>query len=175
MDRVLQQSHLTTSNKTWVTNNVKLLGVLPMHSKLKKENLYFTQICSLHIFWAQSTVPAVFLKPQHKCKQNFHFQNPLKWTVEEIPPKCQLKVVNKKGNVIERSNYPTIVLISHASKVMFKILQSRLQQYVNCEFPDVQAGFRKSRGTRSNCQHPLDHQKSKIVSEKHLLLLYWLH
>ena len=45
---------------------------------------------------------------------------------------------------------------SHASKVMLKILQARLQQYVNCELPDVQAGFRKSRGTRSNCQHLLD-------------------
>ena len=46
------------------------------------------------------------------------------------------------------SNYRTIALISHASKVMFKILQGRLQQYVNCEFPDVQAGFRQGRGTR---------------------------
>ena len=46
------------------------------------------------------------------------------------------------------SNYCTIALISHASKVMFKILQARLQQYMNCELPDVQAGFRKGRGTR---------------------------
>ena len=45
-------------------------------------------------------------------------------------------------------NYPTIALISHASKVMLKILQAKLQQYVNCELPDVQAGFRKGRGTR---------------------------
>ena len=50
---------------------------------------------------------------------------------------------------MECSNYCTIALISQASKVMLKILQSRLQQYMNCEFPDVQAGFRKSRGTRS--------------------------
>ena len=48
----------------------------------------------------------------------------------------------------EFSNYCTIVLISYASKVMLKILQARLQQYVNCELPDVQAGFRKGRGTR---------------------------
>ena len=54
----------------------------------------------------------------------------------------------KKGNAKECSNYRTIVLISHASKVMLKILQARLQQYVNCEHPDVQAGFRKGRGTR---------------------------
>ena len=56
--------------------------------------------------------------------------------------------IPKKGNVKECSNYCTIILISHASKVMLKILQARLQQYVNWELPDVQAGFRKSRGTR---------------------------
>ena len=56
--------------------------------------------------------------------------------------------IPKKGNAKECSNYCTIVLISHASKVMLKILQARLQQYVNDELPDVQAGFRKGRGTR---------------------------
>ena len=56
--------------------------------------------------------------------------------------------IPKKGNAKECSNYRTIALILHASKVMLKILQSRLQQYVNCELPDVQAGFRKGRGTR---------------------------
>ena len=54
----------------------------------------------------------------------------------------------KKGHAKECSNYRTIALISHASKVMLKILQARLQQYVNQELPDVQAGFRKGRGTR---------------------------
>ena len=54
----------------------------------------------------------------------------------------------KKGNAKECSNYCTIALISHASKVMLKILQARLQQYVNRDLPDVQAGFRKGRGTR---------------------------
>jgi len=56
--------------------------------------------------------------------------------------------IPKKGNAKECSNYRTIALISHTSKVMLKILQARLQQYVNREFPDVQAGFRKGRGTR---------------------------
>ena len=56
--------------------------------------------------------------------------------------------IPKKGNAKECSNYLTIALISHASKVMLKILQARLQQYVNRELPDIQAGFRKSRGTR---------------------------
>ena len=54
----------------------------------------------------------------------------------------------KKGNIKESSKYGTIALISHASKVMLKILQARLQQFVNCELPDVQTGFRKGRGTR---------------------------
>ena len=56
--------------------------------------------------------------------------------------------IPKKGNAKEYSNYFTIALISHASKVMLKFLQARLQQYVNREIPDVQAGFRKGRGTR---------------------------
>ena len=55
--------------------------------------------------------------------------------------------IPKKGNAKECSNCHTIALISHASKVMLKILQARLQQYVNCELPDVKAGFRKGRGT----------------------------
>ena len=54
----------------------------------------------------------------------------------------------KKANAKECSSYHTIALISHTSKVMLQILQGRLQQYVNCELPDVQAGFRKGRGTR---------------------------
>ena len=57
--------------------------------------------------------------------------------------------IPKKGNAKECSNYRTIALISYASKVMLKILQARLQQYMNHEFPDVQAGFRKGRGTRN--------------------------
>ena len=57
--------------------------------------------------------------------------------------------IPKKGNVEECSNYRTIALISHASKVMLKILQARLQQYMNHGLPDVQAGFRKGRGTRN--------------------------
>ena len=56
--------------------------------------------------------------------------------------------IPKKGSSKESSNYRTITLISHANKVMLKILQARLKQYVNCEIPDVQAEFRKGRGTR---------------------------
>ena len=83
--------------------------------------------------------------------------------------------VPKKGNAKECSNYQTIALISHASKVMLKIPQARLQQYMNCELPDVQAGFRKGRGTRDQIAnlHSII-KKSNRVPEKHLLLLYWL-
>ena len=78
--------------------------------------------------------------------------------------------VPKKGNAKECSNYHTIALISHASKVMLKILQARLQQYVNCELPDVQAGLRKGRGTRDQIARGII-EKAR-VPEKHLLLLY---
>ena len=69
-------------------------------------------------------------------------QWPQDWERSDFTP------IPKKGNAKECSNYCTNVLISHASKVMLKILQTRLQQYRNQELPDVQAGFRKGRGTR---------------------------
>ena len=98
------------------------------------------------------------------------------WKTQQWPQDWKRSVfipIPKKGNAKECSKYCIISLISHASKVMLKILQARLQQYMNHELPDVQAGFRKRRGiTRSNCQHPLDHGKSKRVPEKHLFLLY---
>ena len=101
------------------------------------------------------------------------------WKTQQWPQHWKWSVfipIPKKGNAKECSNYHTIALISHASKVMLKILQTRLWQYVNREIPDVQAGFRKGRerNQRSNSQHPLDHGKSKRVPEKHLFLFYWL-
>ena len=84
--------------------------------------------------------------------------------------------VPKKGNTKECSNYRTSALISHASKVMLKILQVRLQQYVNRELPDVQAGFRKGRGTRDQIANICwIIKKSKRVPEKHIPVLHWLH
>ena len=73
------------------------------------------------------------------------------WETQQWPQDWKRSVfipIPKKGNGKECSNYRTSALISHASKVMLKILQARLQQYVNCELPDVQASFRKGRGTR---------------------------
>ena len=76
--------------------------------------------------------------------------------------------IPKKGNAKECSNYCTIALISHASKVMHKILQARLQQYVNRELPNIQAGFKKGRGTRDQIANIC----CERVPVKHLLLLY---
>ena len=72
------------------------------------------------------------------------------WKTQQWPQDWKRSVFIQipKGNAKECSNHHTIALISHASKVMFKILQARLQQYMHCELPDVQAGFRKGRGTR---------------------------
>ena len=78
----------------------------------------------------------------------------------------------KKGIAKECSNYCTIALISHTSKVILKILQARLQQYVNREIPDVQAGFRKGRGTRNQIANICWIMEKARVPEKHLLLLY---
>ena len=73
------------------------------------------------------------------------------WKTQQWPQDWQRSVfipIPKKDNAKECSNYHTTALISHASKVMLKTLQARLQQYMNCELPDIQAGFRKGRGTR---------------------------
>ena len=80
----------------------------------------------------------------------------------------------KEGNAKECSNYRTTALISHTSKVMFKILQARLQQNMNQELPDVQAGSKRQRNQRSNCQHRLDHRSSKRIPDKDLFLFHWL-
>ena len=98
------------------------------------------------------------------------------WKTQQWPQDFKRSVfipIPKKGNDKECSNYHTIALISCTSKVMLRILQVRLQQYMNQELPDVQAGFlKRQRSQRSNRQHPLDHGKSKRVPEKHLFLLY---
>ena len=98
------------------------------------------------------------------------------WKTQQWPKDLKRSVfipIPKKGNVNEYSNYCTIALISHAGKLMLKILQARLQQYMNREHPDDQAGFRKGRGTRekiANIHWVI--KKSKRVPEKHLFLLY---
>ena len=80
--------------------------------------------------------------------------------------------IPKKDSAKEYSNYRTIVFILHASKVMLKILQVRLQQYVNQELPDVHDGFRKTRGTRDQIANFCWIIKKVRIPEKHLLLIY---
>ena len=81
----------------------------------------------------------------------------------------------EKCNAKECSNHRTIAFISHASKVMLKILQDRLQQYMNCGVPDVPAGFRKGRGTRDQIANiHWIMEKAREFQKTHLFLLYWL-
>ena len=80
--------------------------------------------------------------------------------------------IPKKNNAKECSSYHTIALISHTSKIMLKILQARLQQYVDCEFPDLQAGFRKGRGTKDQIANIRWIMEKAREFQKHLFLLY---
>ena len=96
------------------------------------------------------------------------------WKIQQWPQDWKRSVfipIPKKGNAKECSNYHTVEFISHARKVMLKILQVRLQQYMNCELPDVQDGFRKGIGTRDQIANSSRiTEKAKRVLEKHLLL-----
>ena len=99
------------------------------------------------------------------------------WKTQQWPQDWKRPVfipILKKGNAKGCSNYSTIALISHATKVMLKILQARLHQYVNWELPDVQAGFRKDRGTRDQIANIGWIIEKARVPEQHLFLLYWL-
>ena len=97
------------------------------------------------------------------------------WKTQQRPQNWKRSVfipIPKKGNAKECSNNHTIALISHASNIMLKNLQVRLQQYVSCELPDVQAGFRKGRGTRDQIANIHWIIEKARVPEKHLFLLY---
>ena len=91
------------------------------------------------------------------------------WKTQQWPQDWKRSIfipIPKKGNAKECTNYCTIALISHANKVMLKILQARLQQYVNCELPDIQAGFRKGRGTRDQIVNIRGSSKKQESSRK---------
>ena len=115
---------------------------------------------------------------KHDAVEVFHWVCEQIWKSQQWPQDWKRSVfilIPKKGKGKECSNYHTVALISHVSKVMLKIIQARLQQCVNHELPDVQAGFRKGRGTR-------DHifnihwiiEKARKFQKKYLFLLYWL-
>ena len=96
------------------------------------------------------------------------------WKTQQWPQDWKRSVVipiPKKGNAKECSNYHTIALISHTSKVILKILQARLQQYMNHELPDVQAGFRKGRGTRDQIAIITKAESSRKTSTSALLTM----
>ena len=98
----------------------------------------------MHSSWAISN-------PERWCCESVALNTPVIWKTQQWPQDWKRSVflpILKKGNAKECSNYCTIALISHTSKVMLKILQARLQQYMNNELPDVQADLRKGRGTR---------------------------
>ena len=97
------------------------------------------------------------------------------WKTQQWPQDWKRSVfipIPKKGTAKECSNYRTTALISHATKEMFKFLQARLQQYVNRELSDVQAGLKKGRRTRDQVDNIQGSSKSRRIPEKHLLLLY---
>ena len=97
------------------------------------------------------------------------------WKTQQWPQDWKRSVfipIPKKGNAKEYSNYHTVTLISHASKVMLKLLQARLQQYANSELSVVQAGFRKGRGTIDQIANIHWIIKKQESFRKHLLLLY---
>ena len=97
------------------------------------------------------------------------------WKTQQWPQywkRAVLIPLPKKGNAKECSNYRTIALISHTSKVMLKILQAMLQQYVNREFPDVQAGFSKAKEPEIKMPTSTGSSKKQESSRKHLFLFY---
>ena len=97
------------------------------------------------------------------------------WKTQQWPQDWKRAVfipIPKKGDAKECSDYRTIAFISHASKLMVRIPQARLQQYVNCELPDIQAGFRKGRAARHQIANICWIIEKARVPEKHLFLLY---
>ena len=101
---------------------------------------------------------------------------PANWKTQQWPQDWKRSIfipIPKKSNAKECSNYCIVVFTSHTSK-MLKILQARLQQYMNCKLTQVQTGFRKGRGTTDQISNTRWIIEKARVSEKHLLLLYWL-
>ena len=116
-----------------------------------------------------------YFNPKRQCCESTALNMPANLENSAVATGLERSVfipIPKKGNAKECSIYLTIALISHASKVMLKILQARLQQYLNGELPDVLPGLEKAEEPEIKWQHLLNHQKSKRVPENHLFLLY---
>ena len=111
--------------------------------------------------------------PKRWCYESAALNMPANW--ENSAVATGLQQVSFHSTPKECSNSHTIALISHASKVMLKVLQARFQQYVKLELPDVQAGCRKGRGTKDQIANIHWIIKKARDLEKHVFLLYWLH
>ena len=110
-----------------------------------------------------------YFNPKRQCCESTALNMPANLENSAVATGLERSVfipIPKKGNAKECSIYLTIALISHASKVMLKILQARLQQYLNGELPDVLPGLEKAEEPESKWQHLLNHQKSKRVFRK---------
>ena len=138
-------------------------------------SLAFSVIQQMLAVWSLVPLPFQILKDD--AMKVFHSVCQQIWKTQQWSQDWKTSVfilIPKKGNAKECSNYCTIALISHTSKVMLKILQARHQQYVNCELPDAQAGFRKGRGTRDQVANICwIIKKTREFQKKHLFLLYW--
>ena len=148
---------------------IKNSSIFPSNNLLNVTANYFTYTFSLWKYNVCSPLSPLVLAVQraHHLIKRFLFISFSRLSQLPKPPLVFCGIILCSTN--------SQALISQASKVMLKILQARLQQYLNYELPDVQAGFRKGIGIqRSNCQHPLYHQKNQRVPKKHLFLLYWL-
>ena len=113
--------------------------------------LFENVLSYLYFLYILVDIVELFQIPEDDAVKVLHSLCQQIWKTQQWPQDWKRSVViliPKKGNAKECSNYCTITLISHASKVMLKILQARLQQYVNCELTDVQAGFRRGKGAR---------------------------
>ena len=114
----------------------------------------------------------LFQIPEDDAVKVLHSIRQQIWKTQQWPQDWKRSVfipISKKGNAKECSNYRTIALISRASKVMLKILQARLQQYMNQELPDIQAGFRKGRGTEIKLSTSAGSWKKQESSRKTLI------
>ena len=118
--------------------------------------------------------------PKRWCCESTAFNTPANLENSAVATGLEKSIfipIPKEGNAKECSNYHTIALISHACKIMLKIFQARLQQYVNHELPDFQAGFRKGRGNRdqtANICWIIEKAREFQKKKKNLLLLHWL-
>ena len=142
-------------------NDIKMTEFLPMHPVYLRLVINFGDGIPVELFQILKDDTEKVL---HSVCQKI-------WKTQQWQHDCKMSVfipIPKKGSAKESSNYYKVAFISHASKANLKILQARLQQYVNCEHPDVQAGFRKGRGTRDQIAKSVGSSKkqesSRIIS-----------